>query len=124
MRSATLCLLLLVLVATFAFGCSDNREPAVPSQPVQTQKQLSSFFVTMTPLDGIVPNSLVVLDGAVLQMQAFDATFVITDANGKSTTVPAGETVNVTVRPRQPGVYSLTCDGCPAGKNTLSITVR
>jgi hypothetical protein len=113
-------LLAVLLVATVA-GCISH--PALP--PTPTPPELASFSVTATEQNGLVPNSLVVAGGASLSIKTFDNDVRITSTElGIDTSIAKGETKVIKVQPGQPGTYSLTCEGCPAGKSTLTIEVR
>jgi len=116
-------LLAVLLVATVA-GCA--KEPALPPAPIQPpEPQLASFSVTATDQNGLVPNSLIVTGGASLSIKTFDSDVRITNTElGIDTAIAKGETKVIKVQPRQPGTYALTCEGCPAGKDTLTVEVR
>ena len=110
----------LILLGALMIGCS--QQAATPPTPAP---QLQGFAITATAADGLVPNSLIVKDGADLNIRSFDNNLRITNQGlGIDVTIAQGEAKAIKVLPQQPGTYTLTCQGCPDGKNTITVEVK
>jgi hypothetical protein len=118
MRPLPLFLLIGIVALVLTVGCAKRESPPTPPQ-------LQGFAVTATAVEGLVPYSIIVNDGADLNIRTFDNDIRITNQElSVDTTIPKGEAEAIRVLPEQPGTYTLTCNGCPAGHDTLTIEVR
>jgi hypothetical protein len=131
MKRGTLATLILLIALVLLAGCAKTTTPPTTTPPTSPPAaappapQLQGFAITATAADGLVPNSLIVKDGADLNIRSFDNNLRITNQGlGIDVTIAQGEAKAIKVLPQQPGTYTLTCQGCPDGKNTITVEVK
>jgi hypothetical protein len=131
MKRGTWVAVILLAALVLIVGCAKRESPppqqqTPPPQPTPpAPPQVQTFFVSATTRDGLVPNNLVVLNGVKLNITSYNTDIQFTNADlGVSESIPAKESRLLTIIPTQPGTYTLICNGCPAGHDTLTIEVR